>query len=348
MRFILPDHHFPLPVTAARGSGVLWIILIVLTAGLSRNVQADLVQPFRVQNLNPFFSGAGLPPAESPFLGPHGRRTGYMQFDIVNNSVARSRDDESVIIDGETYRALFGFRYPLTERVELGGSIPWVTHSPGFLDNFIANWHEFFGLPNGERDVFAPGQLQYHHAAFGQRPIGLDQRSGGWGDAQLSATWRFAESTRQVAALRTTVDSATGEPEKLTGSGAREVAIDLVVGQRELFALPTTSAFASAGVLRSGSGGALADLRRDWVAFGSASVGWEFRRGFALTAQLDAHTSVFATDLTPLGGAGVQLTVGAQVQLFDTLRLDFAIGENLHTGATPDVVFHFAVAQNAW
>lgn len=348
MRTILPDEQSPLPVAATSGIGFLRIASLSMLTWLAGDVRADPVQPFRAQNLNPFVVGAGLPAAASPFLGDRTGKSAYVQLDMVNNSVARSREGESVIVDGETYRALVGFRYALAPRVELSAAIPWLAHSPGFLDNFISNWHEFFGLPNGERDGFAPEQLQYSYAARGRRNA-MDQRNRGLGDAQLSAAWQLAETAqKKAAALRATVDLATGRAETLTGSGAREVAIDFTLGHRALFSQSRVSAFASTGILRSGNGAVLANLRRDWVTFGSASIGWEFRPRLAVNAQIDAHTPIFSSELTPLGGAGIQLTVGGQAQFSEYWRLDFAIGENLHTGATPDVVFHFAIVQDAW
>lgn len=292
--------------------------------------------------------GVGLPPAETPFVSDGMMDTAYLQLDVINNSVAWARDGEAVIVDGETYRTVLGLRRSVAERVVLGIDIPWIAHSPGFLDNLIEDWHSFFGLSNSERDGLGRGRLHYAYTRESAVLTEVSQRKADLGDVQLAAAWQFLQGRDSAATLRVTLDLATGEAEKLTGSGGMEAALALLVGNRTFLSRSSLGAMASAGVLYTGRGTLLEAQQKDWVGFGGAALAWAVRPRLSLKVQLDLHTPVFATALRPLGEAGVQLTVGGEAALSDRLRLDLAIGENLHTGATPDVVFHFAIAHRGW
>lgn len=326
----------------------LWAASLGVLFGLSANAMAAPLQPFRSPNLNPFLMGAGLPPVETPFLVDGRTDAAYLQLDVINNSVAREQDGEAVIVDGETYRTVLGLRRRVAKRAELGIDIPWIAHSPGFLDNLIEGWHRFFGLSNSERDMLGRGRLRYLYTRGSAVLAEVDQRDAGLGDVQLMAAWQFLESPDSAVTLRATVDLATGDAEDLTGSDGTEAAVAVAFGDRTFLALPSMSAMANAGVLYTGSGTVLEAQQKDWVGFGGVFVGWAIGARLALKAQLDLHTPVFATALRPLGAAGIQLTVGGQATLSDRVCLDLGIGENLHTGATPDVVFHFALTYRDW
>lgn len=342
-RQTLADGQPPARGAAVFGICFLRVALSGVLFGMSAYAIAVPIQPFRSQNLNPFLIGSGMPSAETPFLGGGEALTAFAQVDVVNNSISREQNAESVVIDGETYRAMLGLRKMAAERVELGIDVPWIAHSPGFMDEFIEEWHNAFGLSNSERDFLGAGQLRYGYARESVALADVDQRVAGLGDIQLGVAWQFLKRANTAATVRATLDLATGDAEKLTGSGGTEAAVAVALGDRTFLSAPSMSAMLSAGILRAGGGSVLQPLQKDWVGFGSVALGWDVSASLTMKGQVDFHTPMYATALRPIGGAGVQLTLGAAVAISHRLLLDLAIGENLHTGATPDVVFHFAL-----
>ena len=66
--------------------------------------QSLLSQPFAVRNQNPFMVVHGLPAGFSADLLPACESSLQLQYDITNHSKRSETPEESIILDGETYR----------------------------------------------------------------------------------------------------------------------------------------------------------------------------------------------------------------------------------------------------
>ena len=56
-------------------------------------------------------------------------------------------------MDGEYLRTAIGARWGITDRLEVDVEIPFASTTGGFLDEFVVDWHDFFGFPNHGRDT---------------------------------------------------------------------------------------------------------------------------------------------------------------------------------------------------
>jgi len=138
--------------------------------------------PFAVRNLSPPALVKGLPVAETARLNAPGQFSARLGLDLVNNAALDQSDSENVHLDGQSFVATVGLRYGVADRLQIGLDLPWVSHNKGSLDGFIEDWHDFFGLPNGDRDDLPNDQLTYAYANADGDNFLVDKKTSGIGD----------------------------------------------------------------------------------------------------------------------------------------------------------------------
>jgi hypothetical protein len=263
---------------------------------------------------------------------------------LTSNSIAENGTDESIVLDGETYRTTLWLRYGLTERLEAGLIIPYVMQRRGVFDNFIEDWHDTFGLSNRKRTVFENRQLNFSYNGDDASQQ-LSEPTEGLGDVRLTLGYPVygdEQADRRIV-LRAGLKLPSGDAARLTGSGGTDLALQLDATDAAALAGWNTALFWSAGVLRLGSGEVLEAIRRDYVVLGTVALARPLTERVALKLQLDGHSSFYDSGLAGLGSSAVQLTVGGQIDLSGSSSLDLGLVENLFTDTTPDLVFHFAL-----
>ncbi|MDH4008648.1 MAG: DUF3187 family protein, partial [Desulfuromonadales bacterium] len=146
---------------------------IIMTASTTLPAWSLEIAPFQIRNFSPTALIHGLSIAETPRLLLAGTSSLSTSFDMANNASLSTRKNEQILFDGESYIATLGLRYGLTDTLQLGIDLPWVWHSEGFMDSFISDWHDFFGLPNGDRDDLKNDQLDYLYSRRGKEHLAL-------------------------------------------------------------------------------------------------------------------------------------------------------------------------------
>jgi hypothetical protein len=320
---------------------ILGLCLIVLSVSSSAGGE---LQPFLTTDQNPYIQIYSLPAAEGARLTAAGTWRYALQLDLTSNSIAENGTDESIVIDGETYRTTLWIKYGLTERLEAGLVIPYVMQRRGVFDNFIEDWHDTFGLSNRKRTVFENRQLDYFYtgAEATQR---LTEPTEGLGDVRLTLGYPVYgdEGAGRRIVLRGGLKLPSGDAARLTGSGSTDLALQLDATDATSLAAWNTALFWSAGMLHLGQGDVLGAIQRDYVALGSLALARPLTERVSLKLQLDGHSSFYDSELAGLGASAVQLTGGGQIGLSRGSFLDLGLVENLFTDTTPDLVFHFAV-----
>jgi hypothetical protein len=165
----------------------------------------------------------------------------------------------------------------------------------------------------------------------------LDSSVSGIGDVQLSAAMPFGKLT-----LRAAVKLPTGDPDKLTGSGATDVSFGVYGSRVYTFRERDLSLSGFAGALALGDGDVLPEFQRSFVPYGGVAVRWQATEKFGLATQLSLQGSYFDTHFDDIGGNTIQLGVGADYQAGDFLwRL--AVAEDINASATADFGMQLSV-----
>jgi len=302
------------------------------------------ITPFPSTNQSPFIQIFGLPGPGEAFILPPGQTEVSLEIIHSSNYATDITSREEIVIDGETTRLNFKARAGLMRQLEVGIKVPFVSHSGGFLDSFIDDYHRTFGLPRGGREDAPKNRLLYLYRRDGVDLFRLTDSSSGLGDISLLASWqlfqRQNERIKEGITLNLNLKLPTGESEKLMGSGSYDFAFSLTAQRNKTMPSGIWSLYGSLGALYLTLGDVLTEEQEKWVAFGSLGGGWAPNRWLSLKMQTDFHTPFYKhSDLDELSAFAVQLVLGGTVGITEKTALDIGITEDLRVKTSPDVVF---------
>lgn len=305
--------------------------------------------PFYTRHMNPLVQVFGLPPAEDGTLTPAGQVDARLVLDIANNFNQGKDSFEYLNLDGETYRTALVFRYGVSRKVEVGLDIPYIAHTGGIFDGFIADFHNFFHFTNRRRNQVKNDQLDYRYIRNGTTRIDIEQSTSGLGDIMASLglqLYREPGAQRRAAALRLEIKLPTGDSDRLLGSGGTDFALSLAGTDAASLAAWEVTLFGQIGGLWITNSAILKDMSRHFVGFGTLGFGWTPLSWLALKTQLDVHTPFFHhTQINALGPWATQVDVGFTFALRKNTSFDLGISEPIMVETAPDVDFHLALRQ---
>lgn len=269
-----------------------------------------------------------------------GRWNSSISLHLTNTLNVENSQSESLNIDGEIYSVNQQFEYGLSDNWSFGTELGWLRHQSGFMDRAIERYHELLNLPQGDRLNVQRNQFNYTYESDNAGNFDLQEPADGIGDVQLYTARRLITSRQRNYNVKLSVKLPTGDPDKLTGSGATDYA--LWINGSELLT-ETWQLFGSSGLLWLGNGEVLARKQEERVLFGNIGVQWQCWPRLALKAQAEWSTGFYnETDIRFLKET-VQLTAGGSWQVSSGLELDIALTEDIKAGTSPDVTFHFGL-----
>lgn len=320
----------------------IFSLTIIMIFCLFKIGHAVELTPFSVRNLSPAALVHGLAIAESANVLSPGEKMGQLSFDLVNNATSDQNSKETIILDGETYIGTLSIRYGLSERIQIGLDLPYIHHSAGFLDHFIADWHDFFGLPNGDRNRFPDNQLNYSYEDANEG-LNINSDESGFGDLRASLVYQLFSGTKTSYAIRFSIKAPTGHAEKFTGSEAWDTSLALMAQYEDSLSSGNYSVWAGIAGNYLGNGEFLADRVNNLVANGWLGGGWSPYHWLGLNIQLDSHSSLYDSKLKELGDPALIMTLGASFALSEKTILDLAFSEDLNVEVSPDIAFHLSL-----
>jgi len=303
--------------------------------------------PFFTQNQSPLIQIFGLPPADSATLTAPGKIQLRLTADVANDYAVDNNGLESVTIDVESYRFTFDLRYGITPWAELGLEIPVVVYAGGFLDNFIINFHDAFGLPQNGRKSAPRNQVLVSYERNGQTLLNVQESSAGIGDLRLTGGVQlYHDRTKNPAALalRGSLKLPTGDSDLLHGSGATDFALWLTGSKDFPLGDGHLTLFGAAGGLVMGTGDVLPELQRSVAAFWNGGLGWAPTDWIGFKLQFSGNTPCYQdSSLRPLSLTAWQLTFGGTLAFGERTTLDIGISEDLQVDASPDATFNLSL-----
>lgn len=293
---------------------------------------------FPLRHHNPFLQVYGLPAFATQELVSPGGFDVDVSLNIVNDADDDDHNAEVLIIDTEIRTLSVALRHRIGERFEVGLDVPYVSFSGGFLDNVVYEFHETFGFSNSLREG-PRDQFRLYVEKDGEILYDATETSSGIGDVQLSGAMRLGRAT-----LRASVKLPTGDADKLTGSGATDVAAGIYAGGATTLLQRRLSYSGFAGVLALGDGDVLSTLQKNVVPYGGFALRWHATERFALATQLYAQGQYLDSELDELGGSTIQLAFGGDFRFpSQNLLLRFALAEDLDMSASPDLGVHLSL-----
>jgi hypothetical protein len=315
---------------------VLRLLFLAIAALITAQAAAE---PFPARDLNPLLAGFGLPSALPARLAGD---SWNVAADLIwaSTSLVQRSGDEQLIVDAEVREARVTLARSWSNGFAVQLEVPYRYTGGGVLDHAIDSWHDFFGLPEGERAVMPTDQIRIAYARDGAVLLDVESSGDGLGDISLDLGRTLLSTTSSAAALWLSVKLPSGDADRFTGTGATDVSL-AIAGDHRLS--DDWSVFGQAAVTWLGEGDRLPAQQQDIAWSGFAGVAWHAWRGLQLKAQVDAHSAVFdEAELDFLGDALV-LTFGGDYRFASGWRLDLAVSEDIAVESASDVVFVFGL-----
>lgn len=244
---------------------------------------------------------------------------------------------EQLVFDGETVTLTGRWQWQRGDW-RLGVDVPAVYQSGGMLDRVIDEFHQLFGLPEGDRPVLPIDAVQILYED--QRGTRFDVRGDDWGlgETHLHVGRSLRQSDHRFSAVRAHVKLPTGSTRRLLGSGTLGAGVEWHTLARTTWRGRGLTWFGGAGVQWHDGSDVLSDRVNRFAGFGHVGARLFLRPAVSAVVQLDMHTPYFDSDLDGLENA-FAVTFGARWQRRRGDAFEFTVYEDVVPRSVPDVVF---------
>ena len=319
-------------------AAIALLVVTVSTRAADDRFDSMPVAPLQVRNLSPVGQLYGVPRMAGARLAGDEIWTSF-NLEATNNFQSENRLGTFAFFDGETYLASYRLRSGWRDDFEWGLEIPYIAHTNGVLDGLVDEFHELFGLPDGERSLAPRGRLDYLVRSSGTVYADFQDSRKALGDVRGFLGYRVLDDANQALALRAAVKFPTGDVEDLSGSEGTDVSIwgeyarGFALGGRMLH----LSLGGGMGYL--GEGELIPEAQEDFIFFGHLGLQIPLHRRVSFIVQVDAHTAYLDTGNPLVAEHGVLGTLGGRIGVTDKLWVDLAIIEDLKDESAADVAF---------
>ncbi len=310
------------------------LVALAFSSAMADGQQRCLgVSPLRIPNLDPFHHVYGAPTPHGACVLESGSSEVTFSSDVASHMTFAQSGAERLLVDGETYRQSVALRYGLSDGWEGILEVSMVSHTRGVFDGFIENWHDFFGLPQGGRDVTPHDRLAFTHSRNGMVRVDVDQGITAPGDVMLGLGRRLERNhfRNDGLALRGAISLPTGDENALVGSGGMSASL-WAETSGDLFPREGSRTWlygASLGVQAGSSPSSLSGMGGRVIAFGHFGVTWQPLDRLSLTAQIDANSTPYTdSSLAPLSGPVVMFGAGGAYRISRNTTLEIAVSED--------------------
>lgn len=290
--------------------------------------------PLRIRNYHPPHLMFLMPVPAAPWDGKAGDWELTPGVAYAASFVNEDSEGWRTVIDLEMTVLEFGLTAGLSRRLSLGAEVRFASMSGGFLDGFLEDFHDAFGLPNYGRDQRPENEFLYFIEKDGEQ--WLESEFGGMHpvDPSLSLEYRLtdhgeprAPGGRFTASLSYALKLPLGDETAGFGSGQLDhrVAVPLrwIGDPFALYLVPSFSILSDPDTLG-------ADIRVRNVFGTYVSAEWAFARHWSVLAGLNFYTSPFeATGIEQFDDDSFQLDVGMIWSPAPDLRWEFSFSEDL-------------------
>jgi hypothetical protein len=314
------------------------VILLLATC----TTQAAEVRAFHNINQLPFKQIFGLPSLDNSPLTEAGQWRLNLIGNVSNTYNITVGQQEQLTNDLETFRGSLVASYGFRDSWQLAVEVPYISHDGGFLDDFIYEWHDLFGMPQNGRSKDNSDQLNVSYLSGVS--FELPGPESGVGDIRFNIAHSRPWNDRTLI-FSAELKLPTGDFAKLTGSGSSDFSAGLTLNDpHSLEAYRITLYGGLAGVYLGDMDGELAAIQNNFVLTGRAGMGWQATKLIQFKLQLDAQSAIYDSDLKEMGDPAFQLVLGGSLTFTDDVYLDIAVAEDINTSTAADVAFQLALA----
>ncbi len=276
------------------------------------NVRANDSDPIHLSNTLPIMQGSGLSAPKSSSIGNGDEKSDWSMLvsaNIQSHANDASSGSEFLIIDGETQSLSFLMQWNFAPRWQLGVDLSLIKNTAGNFDNLIREWHDLFGLDQGDRDSLQDDQLLFSYRNGDMSSLELSDSVSSISDTEISLAYQLYADNRLSIAAHLSAILPTGDADKATGSDETDIKLSLAIGSNTKTSLAW---HLSAEVITIGDEALFNIPTKDTTWVGSAGVHWRSSDLWRWSMQLDAHGEVFKSEIEEINRPAWQLALAGQ------------------------------------
>jgi hypothetical protein len=298
--------------------------------GLPTRDQNPLLQAFYLPSINMQF--------EDGFHLSHG-------LFITNTFQDESRGSEQLVIDVENYRYDLSLAYQQRDW-RLSSTLPFITNDSGSLDGLIEDWHDFFGLPEGERPANPDNRIKLSYIRNGETIVDQSSPDSDIGDLSLSIQYLVRKTRHAAIELGFGIELPTGSIE----SNSSNEKIDTAFWLSGVSQLTQQSRFYGLlGISFPGKGGQLKELVKDRIWLSQLGTEYDFNENISAILQFDLHTATLENTQLRAFGNSLQMQIALQFRNWiPNHAIDLFFSEDILIESAPDITFGLRVSRVAF
>ena len=293
--------------------------------------------PMRVRNQHPAqLTVLEMTPQGAEPLPPQSAQV-YLDAAYTSLFLTGQGNGNTFQMDGEILRLAPGVKVGYGSGIEMQVELPVAITGGGFLDTFIVNWHDIWGLPDQGRETTPQNRYIVQATRQGQVAYEMDNSSLALMDIPLVLTWDFLPVTEERPyglGVRGGIELPTGDQDRGFGNGGLDYALGLVGEYRYEWVSLTGFAeytWASTPDMAREAGLTFGDV----ASFGLGAE-MVLSDTWSLLVQTEYESSVLRNlDFPRVSDDQWLLWVGGRAR-FDRWYFEVAIGEDLSPFVAPD------------
>lgn len=294
--------------------------------------------PFLTRNQSPLSLIYGIPYATPARLLEESQSRWINSLNISNTLISQKSTNEQLFVDLETWQLNLFYDYGLNKNWMLRLHLPIIVHSGGILDSPIDSYHQALGLPEGIRPNYPHNQLNINYTRNSTSQLNISNTQKDIGDIALQLAWQTTKTVSNAISYWSSLKLPTGDYRKLTGSGGTDIATWVAMDYQ---LKDTRWLFGQAGLIYMHHNKVIPQIHNNWATFATAGIKFQPSTPIELKAQLEFHSALFDTDIGFMRNI-YQLTFGGSYRINKKHKIDFAVGEDIKPGASPDVAFNMS------
>ena len=300
----------------------------------------EFEQPLRVANVLPIAQGLGLPQTLATDIVSAGEQRIDMIVGIQSNANdAGSDSGETLIIDSETQSIDIGFEYGLSPNWQIDAQVSLLRHHQGYFDSVIRNWHQLFGLSDGDRQLFDKEQINVYYANGENNDFSLSEPVSGISDLRLGLAYQLPNKLLGGSLIRLGSTLPTGNSSKLTGSDRIDFDLGVYQYLRGKNKMQDFALHLNLGYVFIGDEQQAGINTKGGAWFSSLGAYWIASSKFTVQAQIDSHAALFDSDISELNQEAHLLSVGLSYNTNQGNRAVISFSEDLSVNRAADFSF---------
>jgi len=246
-------------------------------------------------------------------------------------------------IDAEVSRMTLDLRYGLSEKLEAGLDVPYLSLSRGYLDEFVEGFEDTVGATT-PRSRTRQGSYNFNYSFRYnyQYLIKRTNASDGLGDIVLKAKYQISEEGQNGfwpnASFRAAVKLPTGEKRSLLGSGEIDYGFGVLLDKAFSEKIIAYTGF-NFLVIEKPSFFSVLNLKRNMIS-GLLAVEYLLSERVSMVAQATGNSTPYPSSGTnALDESAIDIGLGINYRFKEKENVSwhFAITENLNSASSPDV-----------